>query len=475
MRAHIRREGGRPTTARSGACSPTSSAPPPRTCSSERRSPQRPSCCDDRGEAAASDDFFRSPPVPRRRGRTHTLRIETDEASSGAADRPRDRRRPRPRRDLPLRLPRPRPPPRAVAVRRRIGRRPRSRLDPAEIDFSATGLVSVFLRDRLGEPPLAGADRAQRGPDRRPGAAAEEPAQRPPPDPPQPEAGYELDARPRRRDDAPRSAPASSTLYEQTMRRTDAAGALLLRRRLLRPRCSSRAHLARPRPAPGGEPAAASIAAVSDGFLHYYLSGTADAHLARLADEERLRRADRARRRARPAAQPRRRHRARRRPRGVQARLRQPPSSPCTPRRSSATPRPTSGSAPAATPAGSSPPTARLAARSSSGSAGVGPVKVKAPAGSPPYLPQVALPKARIASRVAGPCRSGSRAAWSRWWPRPRRASFRWGRAASPRTSCRRRPSEPAGRLRADPARTGSPAARARASGRRRFPPASRA
>ncbi|HEX6153977.1 MAG TPA: hypothetical protein VFZ19_10695, partial [Solirubrobacterales bacterium] len=31
--------------------------------------------------------------------------------------------------------------------------------------------------------------------------------------------------------------------------------------------------------APGGDLAAASIAAVSDGYLHYYLSGTADAHL----------------------------------------------------------------------------------------------------------------------------------------------------------------------------------------------------
>ena len=31
--------------------------------------------------------------------------------------------------------------------------------------------------------------------------------------------------------------------------------------------------------APGGEIAAASIAAVSDGFLHYYLSGSADSHL----------------------------------------------------------------------------------------------------------------------------------------------------------------------------------------------------
>jgi hypothetical protein len=37
------------------------------------------------------------------------------------------------------------------------------------------------------------------------------------------------------------------------------------------------------------------------------------------------------------------------------------------------------------------------------GFAGVGPVNLNALTGSPPYLPQVALPKARIASIVAAP------------------------------------------------------------------------
>ena len=40
-------------------------------------------------------------------------------------------------------------------------------VDPAEVNFHRTGLVSVFIRHRL--------DRAQRGPDPRPGAEAEEP------------------------------------------------------------------------------------------------------------------------------------------------------------------------------------------------------------------------------------------------------------------------------------------------------------
>ncbi len=67
--------------------------------------------------------------------------------------------------------------------------------------------------------------------------------------------------------------------YEQTMRRAAAAeryffGAAYFDRVLESPR----AWLALA-DAPGGEVAAASIAVRSDGFLHYYLSGSADSHL----------------------------------------------------------------------------------------------------------------------------------------------------------------------------------------------------
>ena len=67
--------------------------------------------------------------------------------------------------------------------------------------------------------------------------------------------------------------------YEQTMRRAGAAeryffGAAYFDRILE----SDRAWLALAH-APAGEVAAASIAVRSDGFLHYYLSGSADAHL----------------------------------------------------------------------------------------------------------------------------------------------------------------------------------------------------
>ena len=50
---------------------------------------------EDRGEAAVSDDFFRSRPFLDAEAVTHTLRIETgDGRAAGAPDRPRDRRRP---------------------------------------------------------------------------------------------------------------------------------------------------------------------------------------------------------------------------------------------------------------------------------------------------------------------------------------------------------------------------------------------
>jgi hypothetical protein len=68
-------------------------------------------------------------------------------------------------------------------------------------------------------------------------------------------------------------------VYEQTMRRTAAAGHYFFGAgyfdRILQ---APRTWLALAT-APGGTLAAASIATVSDGYLHYYLSGSADSHL----------------------------------------------------------------------------------------------------------------------------------------------------------------------------------------------------
>ena len=139
------------------------------------------------------------------------------------------------------------------------------------------------------------------------------------------EAGYVLDLVPGAETSADQRA-GFIAVYEQTMRRTDAAphyffGPAYFDRVL----DADRTWLALAT-APDGRLAAASIAAVSDGYLHYYLSGSADSHLrdspmksvvARLVE-----------------------HSAelglplnlgggitpRRRPGGVQARLRQPPT-----------------------------------------------------------------------------------------------------------------------------------------------------
>ena len=152
-------------------------------------------------------------------------------------------------------------------------------IDPATIDFSATGLVSVFLRHQLGPPPLAGATE-------RNVVQIADPALPPksrPSDRRQVrsnlEAGYELDARPRPGDDA---RPARRLPRRSTSRRCAAPGppthyffGAAYFDRVLE---ADRTWLALAT-APTGALAAASLAAVSDGFLHYYLSGSADAHL----------------------------------------------------------------------------------------------------------------------------------------------------------------------------------------------------
>jgi hypothetical protein len=222
----------------------------------------------DGGTAAASTEFFRSPQFLAAEGATHTLRIETAAAEELLA---------------PL-------------VVRPIGEGPELDatspygypgiaapagvvIDPSEVDFAATGLVSAFVRHRLGPAPLAGASRRNVVMV----ADPELPRKSRPTDRRQirrnRERGYALELVP----GAETSATQRATfvdLYEQTMRRTEAA-----RRYFFDPSYFDRV-LAAERTwlalatDPGGEPAAASIAAVSDGYLHYYLSGSADARLS---------------------------------------------------------------------------------------------------------------------------------------------------------------------------------------------------
>ncbi|MGN6256688.1 MAG: GNAT family N-acetyltransferase, partial [Solirubrobacterales bacterium] len=161
---------------------------------------------------------------------------------------------------------------------RPVGVTPAPSLSPKGIDFSGTGLVSVFLRHTLGPSPLGGATE-------RNVVQIADPALPPksrPSDRRQVrrnlEAGYKVELIPGAETTRAQRA-AFLTAYEQTMRRTGAAdhyffGAAYFDRILE----ADRTWLALAT-APDGEVAAASIAAVSDGFLHYYLSGSADSHL----------------------------------------------------------------------------------------------------------------------------------------------------------------------------------------------------
>jgi hypothetical protein len=152
-------------------------------------------------------------------------------------------------------------------------------LDPATIDFSRTGLVSVFIRHRLDLVPLAGSTE-------RNVVQVADPALKPksrPSDRRQVrrnlEAGYAVELI-TGADTTTAQRAAFLDLYEQTMRRTDAAshyffGADYFDRILT----ADRTWLALATD-PDGAPAAASIVCVSDGYLHYYLSGTAEGCLA---------------------------------------------------------------------------------------------------------------------------------------------------------------------------------------------------
>jgi hypothetical protein len=233
-------------------------------------------------------EFFRGAHFLEAEGATHTLRIETDEAELLAPliVRPIGDG---PDRDAvsPYGYP-------GFAV---IGNE-LATLDPADVDFSRTGLVSAFIRHRLDLVPL-------RGSSERNVVQIADPASKPKSRPADRrqirrnlEAGYSVELTPGSETTAAQRADFLD-LYEQTMRRTDASshyffGATYfdrLRQRRLPPLLPQRQRRHSPR---------------------------------RLADEERSRPPGRAVDGAPAAAQPRRRPAPRRRAGGVQARLRQP-------------------------------------------------------------------------------------------------------------------------------------------------------
>lgn len=223
---------------------------------------------DDRGAASETDDFFRSRPFYDAEGVTHTLRIDGPNTialpllvrqtpDAGLSDA-----------TSPYGYP-------GAAVSGDEGRAP----DPGTIDWSEAGLVTVFVRDRLGHPPFLG------GATRRSAVQVHDPSR--------PRGlrtrfaeqirrnrklGYRLEVLA-----GPETSVEERTgfhaAYTQTMRRADAAQRYFFELHyfstLLR---FERSWLLLAR-TPEGATAAGAIAALSDGLLHYYLGGTADAHL----------------------------------------------------------------------------------------------------------------------------------------------------------------------------------------------------
>ena len=223
---------------------------------------------EDRGAAVAGPDFFRSAEFMAAEGVTHTLRIsdggsqmlaplvvrEIDSADALDATSPYG----------------------YPGIDAQQG----SRLDPDQVDWSGTGLVSLFLRHRLGaEPPLTGATVRNQVQIADPAL----PRKSRPSDRQQirrnAERGYEV-----RRVPGPAASDSDRAgflaAYEQTMRRAGAEGRYFFGDEYFAAILAfedSSLFLALE---PGGEVAAGSIAARSDGMLHYYLSGTADRFLA---------------------------------------------------------------------------------------------------------------------------------------------------------------------------------------------------
>jgi Acetyltransferase (GNAT) domain len=234
----------------------------------------------DRGEAAVSEDFFRSRPFLDAEGVTHTLRIEVAEMELLAPLVVREIG------DGPERY--------AISPYGYPGIVPSldasdidhtgagsisdASINPGGIDFAPTRLITAFIRHTLGQPPLAGA--SERNVVQI--ADPELPRKSRPSDRNQINKnlrnGYELRLVP-----GPQTTDAERAgflvAYEQTMHRTGASERYFFGdayfARILE---SDRTWLALAH-APGGEIAAASIAARSDGYLHYYLSGSADSHL----------------------------------------------------------------------------------------------------------------------------------------------------------------------------------------------------
>jgi hypothetical protein len=239
----------------------------------------------DRGAAAESEEFFRSRPFLDAEGVTHTLRIEAEDGEPLLAPlivreipgaEARDAISPYGYPGLVV------SPGRGRGLDRYAAQTSTASLaavDPDAVDWSATGLVSTFLRHTLGPAPLAGAAKRNivqiadpalpaksRGSDRNRVNKNRR-------------SGYEVEivAGP---DSSAAQRSGFRAAYEQTMRRTGAAERYFFAPAYFDRVLESNAAWLTLAHTPGGDSvAAASLVVRSDGFLHYYLSGSADAQL----------------------------------------------------------------------------------------------------------------------------------------------------------------------------------------------------
>jgi hypothetical protein len=216
----------------------------------------------DRGAAAESDDFFRSRPFLDAEGVGHSLLIggelglpviarEIDDAG-GALDAISPYGYPGGRGELPG------PP------------------DPADVDWSAGGLVSLFVRDRIGGPPClaAGTERSlvqvhdparPRGVRSRLAEQIRSNERR----------GWEIQlvAGPQASD---HERAAFLAIYTETMTRAEATARYFYGAEYFRAILAFADSFLLFARSPEGNLESAAIVARSDGHLHYYLGGTAD-------------------------------------------------------------------------------------------------------------------------------------------------------------------------------------------------------
>jgi hypothetical protein len=236
----------------------------------------------DRGEAAVSAHFFRSRPFLDAEGVTHTLRIEAGEEELLAPLIVREIGE-----GTEIDAISPYGYPGLSRSGRSSSRIPGGNttstdgdpIDSAAIDFGSTGLVAAFIRHTLEEPPPLG------GTSERHVVQIADPAL---PTKSRPSDRNQVNKN-LRNGYATRLVPGPGTApeeragfleaYEQTMRRAGAAERYFFSAAYFDRILEADGTWLALALSPEGDVAAASIAARSDGHLHYYLSGSLDAHL----------------------------------------------------------------------------------------------------------------------------------------------------------------------------------------------------